>query len=106
MEAAAGSSVVLLAGQGIRALTAAGEWRAELGSAAEPAGPGTGTREPAAFRDALVAGLVPGIALAWSWPDMLRHALALAASAAPGGDADLTAYEATLSTVEVTGPRS
>jgi tagatose 6-phosphate kinase len=116
LDAAAGSSVVLLAGRGVRALTIAGEWRANLGPAADPAGPvaspggsagsavdpaRAGTGQQGAFRDALVAGLVPGIALAWSWPDMLRHALALAASAAPGGAADLTAYEALLADVEV-----
>ncbi len=55
-------------------------------------------------RDALVAGFVPGIALGWSWPDMLRHAVALAESVTPGGDADLGAYEKLLSTVQVTGP--
>jgi tagatose 6-phosphate kinase len=116
LEAAAGSSVVLLAGRGVRALTIAGEWRAHLGPAADPAGPvaspggsagsavdpaRAATGQQGAFRDALVAGLVPGIALAWSWPDMLRHALALAASAAPGGAADLAAYEALLADVEV-----
>jgi fructose-1-phosphate kinase PfkB-like protein len=56
-------------------------------------------------RDALVAGLVPGIALAWSWPDMLRHAVALAASVTASGEADLDAYEELLPSVEVTGPR-
>jgi tagatose 6-phosphate kinase len=119
LVAAAGSSVVLLAGRGVRALTVEGEWRANLGPAADAAGPAAspggsagsagsavdparaGTGLQGAFRDALVAGLVPGIALAWSWPDMLRHALALAASAAPGGTADLTAYEALLADVEV-----
>ena len=119
LEAAPGSSVVLLAGRTVRALTMAGEWRANLGPAVDPAGPAAssgrsagsavapakaGTGQLGAFRDALVAGLVPGIALAWSWPDMLRHALALAASAAPGGAADLTAYEALLADVDVTRP--
>ena len=118
LEAAAGSSVVLLAGRGVRALTMAGEWRASLGPAADRSGPASpggsagsamdparaGPGQSGAFRDALVAGLVPGIALAWSWPDMLRHAVALAASAAPGGAADLTAYEALLTEVEISGP--
>jgi tagatose 6-phosphate kinase len=119
LEAAAGSSVVLLAGRGVRALTVAGEWRASLALAADRGGPRAssagsagsamdparaGTGQQGGFRDALVAGLVPGIALAWSWPDMLRHAIALAASAAPGGAADLTAYEALLPEVEVSGP--
>ena len=118
LTAVAGSSVVLLADRHVRALTVAGEWRANLGPAADagpaaspgrsagPAGSAVdparaGTGEQGAFRDAFVAGLVPGIALAWSWPDMLRHALALAASATPGGAADLTAYEAFLADVDV-----
>jgi hypothetical protein len=33
-------------------------------------------------RGALVAGLVPGQLLGWSWPDRLRHALALATGGA------------------------
>jgi tagatose 6-phosphate kinase len=116
LEPEANTSVVLLAGRSVRAMTVAGEWRASLGRTAYPAGSPAGSAGPAvdpasarsgeqgAFRDALVAGLVPGIALAWSWPDMLRHALALAASASPGGAADLTAYEALLAGVEVSGP--
>ena len=100
LEAAGASSVVLPAHHGVRALTPAGEWRAEV----RPRGR-TGTDQAATgFRDALVAGFVPGIALAWSWPDMLRHAVALAASVTPGGEADLTAYELLLPEVAVTGP--
>jgi tagatose 6-phosphate kinase len=44
-------------------------------------------------RDALVAGLVPGVLLGWSWPDRLRHAVALGASAAQTGEVDLARYE-------------
>jgi fructose-1-phosphate kinase PfkB-like protein len=55
-------------------------------------------------RDGLVAGFVPGTALGWSWPDMLRHALALASSVSPEGEVDLDAYELVLSGVTVTGP--
>ncbi|HKB31665.1 MAG TPA: PfkB family carbohydrate kinase [Streptosporangiaceae bacterium] len=44
-------------------------------------------------RGALVAGLVPGALLGWSWPDRLRHALALAAAADPSGLIDIAAYE-------------
>jgi fructose-1-phosphate kinase PfkB-like protein len=62
--------------------------------------------ELAGSRDALVAGFVPGIALAWSWPDTLRHAVALAASVISSGEADLAAYEELLPLVEVTGPRA
>jgi tagatose 6-phosphate kinase len=116
LEAAAGSSVVLPARGGVRALTAEGEWLAEVRPAAirpgdiAPAGSADGGHphgpDPAAFRDALVAGFVPGIALAWSWPDMLRHAVALATSVSPDGEADLAAYEALLPQVSVAGPRS
>ncbi len=106
--AAAASPVASATERGVRVQTTDGEWRAELRSA----GPGP------ASRDALVAGFVPGIALAWSWPDMLRHAVAIAvawqpASAGPSGardhDLDIPAYEAALTAVDVRwlpGPRS
>jgi hypothetical protein len=59
-----------------------------------------------------VAGLVPGQLLGWSWPDRLRHALALAAggagawTGAPGGPedrdrVDLAEYERLLDAVRV-----
>ena len=57
-------------------------------------GEAAGGQEASRSRDALVAGLVPGIALGWSWPDMLRHAVALSAAVGPNGDVDLDAYEA------------
>jgi tagatose 6-phosphate kinase len=104
-EQGGASSVILLTTRGVRALTADGEWRAELGQQAAaawlPAGEGM-----ASSRDALVAGFVPGIALGWSWPDMLRHAVALAAAVPPGGEADLAAYEALLPSVAVAGPQA
>ena len=40
-----------------------------------------------------MAGLIPGTLLGWSWPDQLRHALALAAAADPYGGIDISAYE-------------
>jgi tagatose 6-phosphate kinase len=84
---------------GVRALTAAGQWTARRrGPSGQP------DQEGDAVRDALVAGFVPGIVLGWSWPDMLRHAVALAASVLPSGDADLAAYELMLADVVVTGP--
>jgi tagatose 6-phosphate kinase len=125
LELGGAGALVLQAEGGVRALTGAGEWLARIpqqpgrpaGSAgsemvghlpaAEFAADGEPTAEfaaGAAFRDALVAGFVPGIALAWSWPDMLRHAVALAASVSPSGEADLAAYEALLPLVAVTGP--
>ncbi len=101
-EVAGGTSVVLPADGGVRVLTAAGEWLAGAGARQRRSGP----RPEAGFRDALVAGFVPGIALAWSWPDMLRHAVALAAAVSPDGVPDLGAYEALLPQVTVTGPRA
>jgi hypothetical protein len=44
---------------------------------------------------------VPGIALAWSWPDILRHAVALGAAWSPDGGLDAEAYEDCLTAVEV-----
>jgi tagatose 6-phosphate kinase len=84
-------AVAILSGAGVRAVTAAGEWRAEL----------AGQHPQPSSRDAMVAGFVPGIALAWSWPDILAHAMALAASSDPGGEVDLEAYERLLPKVTV-----
>jgi hypothetical protein len=117
------SAVVLLTDRGVRVVTADGEWHAtgqpvtgEPG-AGEPGTGESGTGESGAGEsaatgaltsgrlDALVAGFVPGIALGWSWPDMLRHALALVESVTSDGEADLAAYEKLLPEVTVTGPR-
>jgi tagatose 6-phosphate kinase len=95
VQVAAGTPVVVMTGNGVTALTPAGRWRAE---------PGQGSLDGDAARDALVAGFVPGIVLGWSWPDMLRHAVALASSVLPSGEADLGAYEERLGEVAVTGP--
>jgi tagatose 6-phosphate kinase len=102
---AGATSVVHVTDRGARALTPQGLWQAELsapvvGPAA--ARPGQTTElDLSGFRAGLVAGFVPGIALGWSWPDMLRHALALAASASFDGSADLDAYESLLQEVTV-----
>ena len=53
-------------------------------------------------RGALVAGLVPGELLGWSWPDRLRHCLALATGVTADGDVDPRAYETLLETVTIT----
>ena len=85
----------------IRVVTASGQWRAWL-----PARDTGGRRlsGPEQLHDALVAGFVPGIALGWSWPDALRHAVALVAAVRPAGDVDLGCYEALLSDVQVERP--
>ena len=101
-----GAGAVAVAGGGlVRAITPSGDWAARVEATdADPAYP------PA--RGALVAGLVPGQLLGWSWPDRLRHALALAAGGAgawtrvPGGPedrdhVDLAAYERLLDAVRV-----
>src|SRR5262249_32763332 len=98
----------------VHAVTADGEWTARL-EPADAAGPDpVGTLA----RGALVAGLVPGQLLGWSWPDRLRHALALAAGGArppaswtrapsAAGQRDrvaLAAYERRLAPVRVEPP--
>ena len=95
MQPGGPTSVVVMDGTAVRVLTPAGDWRAS------PAG---GRLDGEAVRDALVAGFVPGISLGWSWPDMLRHAAALAAAVQPSGAADLAAYERLLGGITVTGP--
>src|SRR6266567_2288215 len=105
----AGAAAVAASGM-VRAVSAAGEWTARVEDADEDAD----TACPPA-RGALVAGLVPGQLLGWSWPDRLRHALALAAGGAgcwprvPGGAeerdrVDLAAYERLLDAVRVEPP--
>ena len=89
-------------------MTPDGEWTAGLEATGDE---GAGACFPLA-RGALVAGLVPGQLLGWSWPDRLRHALALATGGAgawtraPGAledrdHVDLVAYERLLDAVRV-----
>lgn len=94
LVAGGAGAVVLTAGGEVRAVTAEGEWRA-----AAPAGTGQ-----LSSREALVAGFLPGLVLGWSWPDRLRHAVALSCTTGPAGEVDLDAYERLLPAVEVTAP--
>ena len=87
-------AVALLSGHAVSAVTAGGQWHARLPSAAGPQW----------SRDALVAGLVPGVLLGWSWQDRLRHAVALGASATASGEVDLVAYERLVGEVLVDPP--
>ena len=104
------AAAAVATGHLVRAVTAEGEWLARV---APPA-----TESEGLVRGALLAGLVPGQLLGWSWPDRLRHALALAAggwhetaggaagAAAIGTSAvadhvDLAAYERLLGAVTV-----
>ena len=95
----AGASAVVVAGERqIAVMTAEGRWTARV---AEPAVDVTAL----SARGALIAGMVPGQLLGWSWPDRLRHALGLAGahSRTPEeeGDVDLAAYERLVEAVVV-----
>jgi fructose-1-phosphate kinase PfkB-like protein len=76
IELGAGAAAVA-SGHVVSAVTATGQWSARIATTDVAA-----AQAPA--RGALVAGLVPGQLLGWSWPDRLRHALALAGSASSG----------------------
>ena len=111
------AAAAVAVGAQVHAVTGDGEWTARL-EPADPAGPDPACTLGPPFnlgRGALVAGLVPGQLLGWSWPDRLRHALALAAGGAGSwtrapGEADerdrvdLAAYERLLDTVRVEPP--
>jgi tagatose 6-phosphate kinase len=108
LRAIGAGSVVLLTERGTHAVTADGRWHAAI-TPPEPHSVwkhvSASEQTLAARRDALVAGFVPGVALGWSWPDMLRHAVALSASVTPDAELDLDAYEKLLPEVTVAGPR-
>ncbi len=91
------SAVATPSGRRVAVVTKAGRWDASLDR------PGTdpaGGASPGSL-GALVAGLVPGLLLGWSWPDLLRHAVAVAAAADPSGDVDLAEYERLVDAVTV-----
>jgi tagatose 6-phosphate kinase len=100
----AGAAAVT-AGHVVTAATASGEWTACIATT----DPGVTSQLD---RGALVAGLVPGQLLGWSWTDRLKHALALAAGGARVGgqvadgrsQVDLATYERLLEAVQV-GPK-
>jgi tagatose 6-phosphate kinase len=85
-------AVATLSGGGVSVITPEARWRAEL----------AGPHASAGSREDLAAGFVPGIALSWSWPEILAHAVALSASSGPAGEVDLDAYERLLPGVIVT----
>ena len=84
-------AVVIVSDHDVQVVTAAQEWRGILDG--HPSLPGS--------RDALVAGLIPVLLEGWSWPDTLRHAIALGAAADSAGEVDLDAYNMLLSEVVV-----
>ena len=77
------------AGDHVGVVTKAGRWNAYLASPGTVGPDGAAPGSPGA----LVAGLVPGFLLGWSWPDLLRHAIAVAAAANRSGDINLRVYE-------------
>jgi tagatose 6-phosphate kinase len=116
LMAAGAAAVALMPGDTVTVLTEGGQWRARLAAGGTPGdgAPGGGTpgdgvpgggmpggRVAAMSRDALVAGFVPGVALGWSWPDSLRHAVSLAATAGLAGEIDLVTYERLLPEVVI-----
>ena len=78
----------------VTAVTAARQWHGTLDG--HSGIPGS--------RDALVAGLIPAVAEDWSWPDTLRHAIALGVTADAAGEIDLDAYDLLLSEVIISPP--
>lgn len=94
LVAGGAGAVALLSDHVVHAITAEGQWQAKLPGVAGAPWP----------RHALVAGLVPGVLLGWSWPDRLRHAVALGASATEAVEATGTAGLAgTAGTGEISG---
>jgi tagatose 6-phosphate kinase len=85
------SSLAIPSDRGVRLLNSRAKWRAENPGAT----PGSGSA------DALIAGFVAGTALGWSWPDTLRHAVAIAAAWDADGQLDEAGYEQVLPEVSV-----
>jgi tagatose 6-phosphate kinase len=88
------AAVAVPAGDQISVVTKAGRWSATLPGLARPASPSAS--------GPLVGGLVPGLLLGWSWPDLLRNAAATAAAADDSGHVNLTEYERLVDQVQVT----
>jgi tagatose 6-phosphate kinase len=103
------SAVATPSGRRVRVVTKAGRWTASLdrpeadpsGGVGRGAAPGTARSPAPGSLGALVAGLVPGLLLGWSWPDLLQHAVAVAAAADPSGDVNLAKYERLVDAVTV-----
>ena len=92
------AAVAIPAGERISVATKAGQWSATLPGLADGS---AGNGSPGL----LVGGLVPGLLLGWSWPDLLRHAAAVAAATDASGHVNLTEYErlVDLVTIEARG---
>jgi tagatose 6-phosphate kinase len=91
LAASTGSWLAVPSDRGVRLMNAREEWRAE----------GPGAAPVSGSADALIAGFVAGMALGWSWPDTLRHAVAIAGAWDADGQLDEAGYEQVLSEVSV-----
>jgi tagatose 6-phosphate kinase len=103
---AGAEAVATMAGPAVTVLTGEQEWRARLtgpmpSGQEGPEAPDIAGLPQSLSRDALVAGFVPGVTLGWSWPDSLRHAVSLAATAGLAGGVDLETYERLLPEVVI-----
>jgi fructose-1-phosphate kinase PfkB-like protein len=77
------AAAAMVSGPAVLAATAAQGWRAALDDL-----PGLSLSG-----EAVLAGLLSAVANGWSWPDALRHAVALGATADPAGEVDLDGYD-------------
>jgi fructose-1-phosphate kinase PfkB-like protein len=77
------AAAAMVSGPAVLAATAGPGWRAALDDL-----PGLSLSG-----EAVVAGLLSAVAHGWTWPDTLRHAVALGAAADPAGEVDLDGYE-------------
>ena len=87
-------AAVMLSGAALLAAASngpAGQWRAAL----------EGYPGLSLSAEAVVAGLLPAVTQGWAWPDALRHAVALGASADLLGEVNLDAYDLLSSEVVV-----
>jgi tagatose 6-phosphate kinase len=93
-------AAVMLSGAALLAAAETGPGGPETGPGGPAAGPGGQWRAAlegypglSLSAEAVVAGLLPAVTQGWPWPDALRHAVALGASADPLGEVDLDAYD-------------
>lgn len=85
------AAAAMVSGPAVLAATAGQGWRAAL----------DGLPGLSLSGEAVVAGLLPAVVHGWTWPDALRHAVALGAAADPAGEVDLDGYDLVSAEVSV-----
>ncbi len=85
------AAAAMVSGPAVLAATAGQGWRAAL----------DGLPGLSLSGEAVVAGLLPAVMYGWTWPDALRHAVALGAAADPAGEVDLDGYDLVSAEVSV-----